>query len=129
MRPFFLKSKGFTLIEVLVAILILGTSLVAISAMQLRSLEQNRGAYTHSQANILAYDVMDRVRVLNYSLPGTVVTPTDADVTSMVSDVLPNGVGSVTCVGRLCTVTITWDEVRGIDAGGNTSTFTYTTSL
>jgi len=123
------KTQGFTLIEVLIAILILGTSLLAISAMQIRSLEQNRGSYTRSQANILAYDIMDRVRVLNYELPGTVATLSDGEVANLISASLPNGTGSVDCDGRVCTVSLTWDESRGTDADGATTTFTYTTRL
>ncbi len=55
-------SKGFSLIEVLVAILILAIGLMGITAMQLSSLKVNQGAYYRSQASILASDILDRMR-------------------------------------------------------------------
>ena len=57
------KQQGAGLIEVLVTVLILGTSLLALAALQSRSLQYNHSAYLRSQANILAYDILDRVRI------------------------------------------------------------------
>ncbi len=63
MNKFRLSSQsGFTLIEVLVAILILAVGLMGLSAMQLTSLKVNQGAYYRSQASILASDILDRMR-------------------------------------------------------------------
>ena len=56
------SSKGFTLIEVLVTLFILGVGMFGIIAMQLTSLKSNNGAYLRSQATILAYDMADRMR-------------------------------------------------------------------
>lgn len=56
------RTDGFTLIEVLVAILILAVGLMGLSAMQLTSLKVNQGAYYRSQASILASDILDRMR-------------------------------------------------------------------
>ncbi len=56
------KSLGFTMIEVLVAILVLSVGLLGIAALQLSSLKVNQGAYYRSQASILATDILDRMR-------------------------------------------------------------------
>ena len=64
----FNNERGVGLIEVLVTLLILSTTLIALSALQTRSLQFNQGAYFRSQANMLAYDMLDRIRV-NDSLP------------------------------------------------------------
>ncbi len=71
------SERGVGLIEVLVTLLILSTTLIALSALQTRSLQFNQGAYFRTQANMLAYDMLDRIRV-NDSLPKTVVAPAPA---------------------------------------------------
>lgn len=68
------KERGVGLIEVLVTLLILSTTLIALSALQTRSLQFNQGAYFRTQANMLAYDMLDRIRV-NDSLPSKNVAP------------------------------------------------------
>lgn len=68
------NQRGVGLIEVLVTLLILSTTLIALSALQTRSLQFNQGAYFRSQANMLAYDMLDRIRV-NDSLPTTNISP------------------------------------------------------
>lgn len=70
----FNNEHGIGLIEVLVTLLILSTTLIALSALQTRSLQFNQGAYFRSQANMLAYDMLDRIRV-NDSLPPANVAP------------------------------------------------------
>lgn len=70
----FNNERGVGLIEVLVTLLILSTTLIALSALQTRSLQFNQGAYFRSQANMLAYDMLDRIRV-NDSLPADNVSP------------------------------------------------------
>lgn len=74
MNAYSKKERGVSLIEVLVTLLILSTTLIALSALQTRSLQFNQGAYFRSQANMLAYDMLDRIRV-NDSLPATAVAP------------------------------------------------------
>lgn len=68
------KEHGVGLIEVLVTLLILSTTLIALSALQTRSLQFNQGAYFRTQANILAYDMLDRIRI-NDSLPANATAP------------------------------------------------------
>jgi type IV pilus assembly protein PilV len=73
----FKSEQGVGLIEVLVTLLILSTTLIALSALQTRSLQFNQGAYFRSQANMLAYDILDRIRV-NDGLPAVAVAPSPA---------------------------------------------------
>ena len=61
----FKKTKhlsGFTLLEVMIALLVLSIGLLGIAALQANSLKVNHGAYQRSQAIFLAYDMMDRLR-------------------------------------------------------------------
>lgn len=56
------RSRGFSLVEVLVAILIMGVGVLGISAMQMISLQNNRGALLRAEAVQLGYDMLDRIR-------------------------------------------------------------------
>ena len=54
--------KGFSLIEVLVALLVLSIGLLGLAALQTTSLKYNTDSYTRTQATLLAYDIIDRMR-------------------------------------------------------------------
>jgi type IV pilus assembly protein PilV len=56
------KHNGFTLIEVLIAVIILATGLLGLAGMQAKGLSNNQSAYNRSQATQLAYDIADRMR-------------------------------------------------------------------
>jgi len=55
-------TRGFTLIEVLVALLVLGIGLLGVAGLQSATLGLNHGSYLRSQATVLAQDVADRMR-------------------------------------------------------------------
>lgn len=54
--------RGFTLFEVLIAVLVLSLGLLGLAALQSAGLRNNHGAYLRSQATVLAYDIIDRMR-------------------------------------------------------------------
>ncbi|MFT4563858.1 MAG: type IV pilus assembly protein PilV [Gammaproteobacteria bacterium] len=56
-------ESGFTLLEVLVAMLVLAVGLLGVAAMQMRGLQYSHDAYLRSQISILAYDIADRMRL------------------------------------------------------------------
>lgn len=148
------QSKGVGLIEVLITMLILSTTLITLAALQTRSLQYNHGAYLGSQANILASDILDRIRankkspthavqiedyniVLSEFTPGSVPTESlaKADVfiwQRNIESQMPGGKSSITCKNStmMCTVVISWNEVNNESAASKgTSTFEYTTRL
>jgi len=55
-------AGGFTLIEVLVALLVLSIGLLGLAFLQGQGVKFNTDAYNRSQASLLAYDLMDRMR-------------------------------------------------------------------
>ena len=55
-------QRGATLIEVLVAILVLSIGLVGLAKLQITAMQGNYSAYLRSQATLLAYDMADRMR-------------------------------------------------------------------
>lgn len=131
---------GVSLIEVLVALLITSVGLLGLAALQARSLQFNHGAYLRSQANILAYDMADRMRLnkdvaraggynlaMDASKPsaGSLVNTDKNQWLTLIESVLPAGDGSVSCVSNICTLTIKWREAgQTVD-----DSFTYKTQI
>jgi len=56
------RNSGFTLIEVLIAALVLAVGLLGLAGLQAASIKNNLSAYKRSQATQLAYDMADRIR-------------------------------------------------------------------
>jgi len=54
--------RGFTLIEILIALLVLSLGLIGLAMLQATGLRFNNDSYMRSQATILAYDIIDRMR-------------------------------------------------------------------
>jgi len=136
------NMSGVGLIEVLVTMLLLSTALLTFASLQTRSLQYNQGAYLRSQANILAYDMLDRIRVnkdnmSDYLIPFSSSSSPGAslasvDISSWLQDIssrLPSGEGAITCVAvpdRICTVTIRWGELNSAgETNGDTTSFEY----
>ncbi len=55
--------RGFSMIELLVAVLVMGVGVLGVTGLQLVSLQNNRDALLRAEAVNLAYDILDRVRV------------------------------------------------------------------
>jgi type IV pilus assembly protein PilV len=65
LRPGLRRSRrnvGFSMIELLVAVLVMGIGVLGVAALQLVSLQNNRAALVRAEAVTLAYDMMDRIR-------------------------------------------------------------------
>lgn len=148
-------QRGVGLIEVLVTLLVLSSSLMALAALQTRSLAFNHGAYIRSQTNIYAYDILDRIRLnstnlANYNVAPAVFDPSSSVVTAplaaadidawrrAIATSIPSGQGSIACVVaiQVCTVTIIWfddfDQLlnsAGVAIADNSNSFTYTARL
>lgn len=60
--PSISRSQGFTLVEVLIAVLVLAIGLLGLAGLQVTGLRNNQSAYYRSQATQLAYDMADRMR-------------------------------------------------------------------
>jgi type IV pilus assembly protein PilV len=71
----FRHAIGFTLIEVLVSMVILALGLLGLASLQGISLKNNQDAFLFSQANAVAYEMSDRIKV---NRQGWVTIPTPA---------------------------------------------------
>jgi type IV pilus assembly protein PilV len=90
------KQVGTTLIEVLVAVVVMSVGLVGLAALQTLSMKSNHSAYLRTQASFLAYDMIDRMRA---NLPAA-KTGSYA-VTETAFGTAPSG--SVNCISSSCT--------------------------
>ncbi len=58
----FLHQRGFTLWEVLAAMVIMAISVLGVAAMQMMSLQANRGAFYRTQAVQIGAEILDAMR-------------------------------------------------------------------
>lgn len=125
-------QRGVGMIEVLITMLMLATSLMGLAVLQTRSLQYNQDSFFRSQANIMASDVFDLMRIYTSATNtwpegGTMPRLTDGaqedlDAWSLrVAESLPEGLGSIACTNatRTCTVTISWTELSAKRASGD----------
>lgn len=134
--------QGFSLIEVLVAVVVLSIGLLGLAALQVSGLRVGQSSFYRAQAAQLATDMADRMRAnageaRTCALAMTAPTPTSPTNTCQRDlaewrnrlRTLPGGNGAVEIdlAASLVTVTVQWDDSRG---GGNTdATFALVTRL
>lgn len=150
-------QSGFTLIEVLIAALVLSVGLLGLAGLQGLSLKMNHGSYLRSQAIILSYEIADAMRAnranaASYNGPYPSISCDTSYIRTNTSDIkeddihewqnrlaclLPSGSAkidvSVVSHGASspssvnATITVTWDETR--QGGEADQSFTFTTEL
>lgn len=125
------SARGFTLVEVLVALLVLSIGMLGIAALYLDSLRASRAALYRTQAVALAADIGDRIRANRnpidaYDCGGECVAGTGGnavaitDINAWLANVqreLPEGTCSLTFAAgaanapNVYDVAVTWTEV------------------
>ena len=130
-----MKNQGFTLLEVMIALVVFSFGLLALAALMAKGLQFNASALHRSYASSQAYDMADRMRANrigiendNYdSVSGAGTDPdcidsgcTPAEMAqydgwawnSVNALVLPSGSGIVARSGTTYRITLTWDDDR-----------------
>lgn len=74
------RTRGFTLIEVLVALLVTLLGLLGLAGLQARLQQAEFESYQRTQALVLLYDMVNRIKINRATVPCFVIT-TDADGT------------------------------------------------
>ena len=114
-------QSGFTLIEALVALLVLSIGLLGVAAMQLKALQGAHAAYQRSIASLAAQDAQERLWAKMAINSGT-VCPTGSDVEDIQiawqgewSIFLPGFSDQSTLTGNSACeyeANVVWDETR-----------------
>ena len=130
--------KGFTLIEMLIALLVLSIGLLGMAGLQAYSLRNNTSAYHRSQANALVYDILDSMRTnrtsalegsynASYTYEPSATDQYAQDIWNWkkrLDLLLPSGTGEIACDvdTEVCRVTVIWDDARVLGAGSTCKT-------
>lgn len=133
------EIRGIGLIEVMIAVLILGVGILGVAAMQVTALRNNQSALERTQATIQTYSILDAMRANRvaalagaYNIAETCAAPGGAtlaqvDVTRWIGSLkttLGNNsgtCGTIACSGETCAITVKWDDSRATEgrvAGG-----------
>lgn len=147
-----MKQSGFTLLEVLVAVLVLSIGLLGLAGLMASSIRNNQSAYQRTQATWLAYDIVDRLRInrpaalasnypyntvlgspatcaANPTLSGSMAAQDLTGWKNLLACALPAGDGAVAvATNRTVTVTVRWNDSRGT-LGDAAQTFQIQTQL
>ncbi len=123
------KQRGSSLLEVLIALIVITIGLLGVAAGLVYSLKSNHGSYVRSQANILVYDFFETMRTYRDSAlsggfddgcsSGTVACDERAAWDTMVASLLPGSADmpvstSVTRLGGgVVRISVTWNDARG----------------
>lgn len=125
----FRHQNGFSLLEALIALVIVSLGMLGIAGIIANSLKVNQGAQIRSQAAWLAHDIIDSMRANRASAnsydgadcaaapPGGIAGDDIANWCASLAATLPGGTGTVTSAGNVVTVTVQWDDSRA--AGGS----------
>lgn len=143
------RQSGYTLLEILIAAILLTGGLIGLATMQVNGTRLNNSAYLRTQANIQAYDIIDRMRAnqnvartggydiaLADPTPTATATAVDIDLLqwrNALAYYLPAGNGAVARIAggapdqpARITVTVQWNDGR---VAADVVNFTVTTDL
>ncbi|MFP4294723.1 MAG: type IV pilus modification protein PilV [Halothiobacillaceae bacterium] len=136
------RQGGVTMIEVLIAIVVLSIGLLGMAALQSSAVSMNHSAYLRSQATNLAYDISDRMRANreaaldgDYDLAfgdtvennGTVSAEDLDEWLEALEITLPSGQGAIERDDDVFTIFVRWnDSRRTVDEDGLTEFRTVT---
>jgi type IV pilus assembly protein PilV len=104
------RSRGFSMIEVLVSIVILSIGLIGLVGLQARGLQFSVSAEDTNRASLLANELATSMwTARTVSLPAATISTWQTRVADVTADGLPNGSGAVSVdANGVATITITW---------------------
>ncbi|WP_168203123.1 type IV pilus modification protein PilV [Marinobacter fonticola] len=139
------SQSGFTMIEVLVALLVFAIGLLGVAGMQTLALKSTENSNIRSLANLHAYEIVERMRA---NMPGVTagayssitgktgatncqpactasnLAAWDAEqwLSNLSADIPSTTSASVSYAGGVATVTVNWNE-RGLGSDAEAQTY------
>lgn len=132
------KQAGTSLIEVLIAVLVVTIGLLGLAGLQTQSLKSNHSSFIRSNVTHMGYDLGERMRLFEAEAINGEFNTGSARLTAWqnrLTDIVGNGVtATVTQNGNAFTISIQWSEsrgrIQGPQAGANENvTFSYILEL
>lgn len=139
------RIRGVSLLEVLIAVLVLAIGMLGIAAMQSISLRNSMSALERSQATVQTYAILDSMRsnldvarnngyaqtmTAGCPVPTAGATVASRDInywmTSLRDTLGPTACGGIACAAGVCEISIRWNDERG--SGGAATQFLSTRS-
>jgi type IV pilus assembly protein PilV len=124
-----LSQRGFSIIEVLVAALILSIGMLGLAGLQIRTLRNNQSALERGIAVVETHAIADalrgdRINATNNLFDIALADPAPVAGTfaetvlagwrqNLISELGPDATGAIDCNGSLCLITVQWDDSRG----------------
>ena len=133
------KQRGVSLVESMIALLVISIGLLGIAALQITAMKQNSSALNHSQAVWVGYNMADRIRTnitefgnyididtnfsyaqdcMGSSCNNTQMITSDAAEWATEVQNLPGGRGTITGNASQIVISVMWDD----DGTGATGT-------
>lgn len=121
-------QQGATMIEVLVAVVVLSIGLLGLAGLQSVGLTHNQSANFRSTATMMSYSILDSMRAnriearngsYNVSIGAAIPSGTtvhEQDMSLWLNELalrLPSGTGAINVNGNTVTITVQWDDSRG----------------
>ena len=110
------STRGFSMIEMLVGVLIISFGLLGLITLQARALQSAVGTEDSQRASLLANEMAATIiNSGNDNVAPAVVAAWAANVATPASGGLPGGVGTVAVNGASARITVTWTPVHSSD--------------
>lgn len=123
------EQTGFSLVESLIAVLLVSIGLLGLASLQSLSLRNGNSAAQRVEATGLSYDLLDRMRAnraqalaggyavaLGARKAGATLADTDVnDWKTELAAALPGGDGAVLMEGQVVTITVVWEDASNTD--------------
>jgi type IV pilus assembly protein PilV len=114
-------THGFTLLELLIAMVVFAIGMLGLAGMQGTALKDNNDAYMRSQAVFFAYDMGDRIRANPAFWDTIIIQPPGGGATLTANRVIVEAFGTY----PFCST----DDQPGVGAGANPTVFCTPTQL
>ena len=129
--PGLARSKGFSLLEVLIAVLIIAFGLLGMAALQLKTVQNSHSAYQRTLASIIALDASERLWINSADSPAKTLPTIQTEWQQAWNGALPAAATASTIEdlgGGKWRITVRWQENRIAGTAG-VETFVYELDL